>query len=145
LKERNDPRKISSLLLALRGTDMLARVSAIHDLGRVEDPQITKELLTLFRHPDPEVKLAAAKVLAVRDDTPPAHFLGLLLDTSPEVRLVAVQFFARIHAHQIAEVLVPLLSDPSLQVRQAAAAAIGGTGDVAAIEDRVVTLNKSNL
>ncbi len=144
LQERNDPRKISSLLLALRGTDLLARVSAIHDLGRVKDPQITNELLTLFRNPDPEVRLAAAEVLAGRDDAPPAHFLGLLLDTSPEVRLVAVQFFGRIHAQQITEVLIPFLSDPSLQVRQAAAAAIGVTGDASAIGDMVVSLTHSN-
>jgi len=124
-KERNDPHRIISLLVALRGTDLLARLSAIHDLGHINDPRITEELLTLFRNPEPEVRLAAVQVLAKRDDSPPAHFLGLLLDTNPEVRLAAVQFFGRIRAHQITEVLGPLLSDPSLQVRQATATAIG--------------------
>gem|GEM_PF-1766723 len=144
LKERNDPRTISSLLVALRGTDLLARVSAVHDLGQVNDPQITKELLTLFRDPDPEVRLAAAQVLARSDDSPPAHFLGLLLDPSPEVRLATVQFFGRIHAPQIAEVLVPLLSDPSLQVRQATAAAIRFVGNTSAIGDLVDSLADRN-
>jgi HEAT repeat protein len=144
LKERNDPQRINSLLVALRGTDLLARVSAVHDLGQVNDPQITKELLTLFRDPDPEVRLAAVQVLAGRDDSPPAHFLGLLLDASPEVRLAAVQFFGRIHAQQITEVLVPLLSDPNLQVRRATAAAIGVTGDASAIEDLVASSANGN-
>lgn len=135
LKERNDPHRISSLLVALRGTNLLARISAVHDLGQVNDPQITEELLTLFRDPDPEVRLAAVQVVAGRDDSSPAHFLGLLLDSSPEVRLAAVQFFGRIHAQQITEVLVPLLSDPSLQVRQATAAAIGFRGNASAIEE----------
>jgi HEAT repeat protein len=125
LKERNDPHSINSSLVALRGPDLLARISAVHDLGQVNDPQITEELLTLFRDPEPEVRLAAVQVLAGRDNSPPAHFLGLLLDTSPEVRLAAVQFFGRIHAHQITEVLLPLLSDPNLQVREATATAIG--------------------
>ena len=124
-KERNDPHRIISLLVALRGTDLLARLSAIHDLGHINDPRITEELLTLFRNPEPEVRLAAVQVLAKRDDSPPAHFLGLLLDTNPEVRLAAVQFFGRIRAHQIAAVLAPLLSDPCFQVRQATATAIG--------------------
>ncbi len=144
MKERNDPHRINSLRVALRGTDLLARISAVHDLGQVNDPQVTEELLTLFRDPDPEVRLAAVQVLAGRDDSPPAHFLGLLLDTSPEVRLAAVQFFGRIHAHQITEVLVPLLSDPSLQVRQATATAIGFMGHASAIEDFVVSLADRN-
>jgi HEAT repeat protein len=125
LKERNNPNRINSLLAALRGNDLLARISAVHDLSHVNDPQITEELLTLFRDPEPEVRLAAVQALAGRDDSPPAHFLGLLLDTNHEVRLAAVQFFGRIRAHQITEVLVPLLSDPSFQVRQATATAIG--------------------
>jgi HEAT repeat protein len=128
LQERNDPRRISSLLAALRSTDLLARIGAVHDLGQVNNPEITKELLALLRDPDPEVRLVAVQVLAVRDDSPPSHFLGLLLDSNPEVRLAAVQFFGRIHAQQVAEVLRPLLHDPSLHVRQAAAAAMGPRG-----------------
>jgi HEAT repeat protein len=125
LKERNDPHRINSLLVALRSAEVLVRISAVHDLGQTNDPRITEELLTLFRDPAPEVRLAAAQVLAARGDSPPAHFLGLLLDANPEVRLAAVQFFGRIRAHQVTEVLASLLSDPNLQVRQATAIAIG--------------------
>jgi HEAT repeat protein len=82
----------------------------------------------------------AAQVLAERDDSPTAHFLGLLQDTSLEIRLIAVQFLGRIRRPEIAEVLLPLLSDPSLQVRQAAADVIGAIGNASAIEALVVSL-----
>lgn len=124
LKERNDPRTINTLLVSLRGANLLARISAIHDLAQINDSGIARELLKLFRDPETEVRLAAAQAMAKRDDSPPAHFLGLLYDTSPEVRLAAVQFFGRIHARQVAEVLCPLLCDPCTQVRQAVADAI---------------------
>ena len=143
-KEKTDPRRINSLLAALRGTDLLARVSAAHDLGQVNDPQITKELLTLFRDPEPEVRLTAVQALAGREDAPPSYFLGLLQDTNPEVRLAAVQFFARIHAPQIAHVLVPLLSDTDLQVRQATVAAMKFMGHAVAAEDFAASPAETN-
>ena len=42
-----------------------------------------------------------------------------------EVRLAAVQFFGGIRKKQIAQVLIPVLSDSSVDVRQATAAALG--------------------
>src|SRR5262249_34836752 len=47
LREKNDPVRINVLLAALRGSDLLSRVSAVHDLGEIDDPAITQELLTL--------------------------------------------------------------------------------------------------
>jgi HEAT repeat protein len=140
LKERTDPIRINSLLLGLRSKGLLTRVSAVHDLGEISGPKISEELLRLFRDPEPEVRLAVAQVMAERDGSPPAHFLGLLQDTSAEVRLAAVQFFARVRNQHIAEVLFPLLSDPDLQVRQATATALGLIGDASALEPLVVSL-----
>jgi HEAT repeat protein len=140
LKESNDPARIKSLLGALQSNDLLVRISAVHDLGQISDPQITEELLKLFRDRDPEVRLVAAQTLAGRDDSPPAHFLGLLQDTSFEIRLAAVQFLGRVRHQQIAEVLFPLLSDPSLEVRQATATSMGLIGNASAIEALVVSL-----
>lgn len=140
LKERNDPARIKSLLTDLRSSDLLVRVSAVHDLGHFNEPQITEVLLRLFRHHDTEVRLAAAQAVAAREDASPAHFMGLLQDASFEIRLVAVQFLGRIRHSQIAEVLCPLLDDPSLQVRQATAVALGQLGNASAIEALVVSL-----
>lgn len=140
LREKNDPVRINALLAAVRGKDLLARVSAVHDLGQIDDPRITQELLELFRDPEPEVRLVAAQVLAERDDSPPAHFVGLLQDNSYEVRLAAVQFLGRIRHRQIVELLVPLLSDQEVLVRQATARALGAIGQASAIEPLVGSL-----
>jgi HEAT repeat protein len=140
LREKNDPARINVLLAALRGNDLLSRVSAVHDLGEINDPRITQEILKLFRHPDPEMRLVAAQTLAGRDDSPPASFVGLLQDQSYEVRLAAVQFLGRIPHQQIVEVLVPLLSDENVLVRQATARALGLIGEASAIEALLVSL-----
>ena len=140
LREKNDPVRINALLAALRGNDLLARVSAVHDLGEINDPRITRELLQLFRDPNVEVRLVAAQTLAGRDDAQPAHFVGLLQDTSHEVRLAAVQFLGRIRHQQIVEVLVPLLSDENVLVRQTTARALGLIGHVSAIDALLVSL-----
>ena len=140
LREKNDPARINVLLAALRGNDLLSRVSAVHDLGEINDPRITQEILKLFRDRDPEVRLVAAQTLAGRDDSPPASFVGLLQDESYEVRLAAVQFLGRICHQQIVEVLVPLLSDENVLVRQATARALGLIGKASAIEALLVSL-----
>jgi HEAT repeat protein len=140
LREKNDPARINGLLAAVRGNDLLARVSAVHDLGEINDPWITQQLLKLFRDRDAEVRLVAAQTLAGRDDSPPAHFVGLLLDESYEVRLAAVQFLGRIRHQQIVEVLIPLLSDENVLVRQATAKALGLIGQASAIEALLVSL-----
>ena len=140
LKERDDPARIASLITAARSDDLLARISAIHDLGEVNNAAMTEELPRHLRDPEKEVRLAAAQALAARTDTQPAHLLGLLEDSSYEVRLVAVRFFARVPSQQIAQVLLPMLSDPVPEVREAAATTIGFIGDTAAIEDLVMAL-----
>ncbi len=140
LKERTDPRRIASLLADLKGNDLLARLSAIHDLGEVNDPQVTQGILELLRDRDREVRLAAAQGLAKRDDLPPVHFVGLLQDPSPEVRLAAVHFLGRIHYEQIVHVLAPLLSDPNVHVREATAAAMRQIGGASAIEALIISL-----
>jgi HEAT repeat protein len=144
LREKSDPRRINALLSALHGNNSLARVSAIHDLGQVNEPRVTQELLNLFRDQDPQVRLTAAQVLAERVDSPPAHFLSLLQDSSDEVRVAAVQFLGRIRHQQMVQVLCPLLTDPSLPVRQAAASALGCIGDHSAIEPLVAGLSDEN-
>lgn len=128
-QEKSNPARIRSLLADLRSNNLLSRISAVHDLGQISDPRITAELLRLFRHPDGETRLAAAQVVAARVDSRPAHFVGLLQDTSPEVRLAAVHYLGKVRHEQIAQVLVPLLSDPNLLVRQATAAAVKEIGE----------------
>ena len=140
LRELNDPRKIAPLLEALKDSDPTVRVSTIHSLGSVASEHVMAEILKLFRDRDPHVRLAAAQVMARRNDSPPAHFMCLLEDKSFEVRLAAVQFLGRIRNPQVAELLLPLLSDTDVDVRQATAAALGTLGNPSAIEALVISL-----
>ena len=140
LKERNDPARVEALLAAAFGNDLLARLSAIYDLGQVTSPIVSQVLPRLLRDPEAEVRLAAAQALAHRNDILPAHFVGLLQDSSPEMRLVAVRFFARVPNHQVTHILLPLLADPVANVREATATTVGFDNNIAAIEGLVVAL-----
>jgi len=140
LRERNDPARISSLLSAAHSNDLLARIAAIHDLGDVSSPVVGAELPKFLRDREPEVRLAATQALVSREDTVPANMLGLLDDSSHEVRLLTVQFFSRVRDPQISQVLLPLLSDPVTEVRLAAAKTIGIIGNLDAIEELVLAL-----
>jgi FOG: HEAT repeat len=139
-KEKNDPARVSTLLAAAHSGDLLARISAIHDLGQATSPIVSEELLKFVCHREPEVRLAAVQALAMRADTLPAHLLGCLEDSSSDVRLTTVRYFARVPNRQITPLLLPLLSDSFVNIREATATAIGFEGNTAAIEDLVVAL-----
>src|SRR4029077_2396049 len=139
-KEKNDPAKVSALLAAAHGSDLLARISAIHDLGQATARVVTEELLKFICDREPEVRLAAVQALSIRADTLPAHLLGALEDSSSDVRLTAVRYFARVPNRQITPLLLPLLTISVVNIREAAATAIGFDGNTGAIEDLVVAL-----
>ena len=140
LKELNDPRKVGPLIEALKDPDSTVRATALHSLQFVTSEEVTGEILRLFRDSDSNVRLAAAQVMSRRADAAPTHFLGLLEDKSFELRLVAVQFLSRIRNPHIAEVLLPRLSDPDIDVRQETAAALGSMGNSSVIESLVLCL-----
>jgi HEAT repeat protein len=139
-KEKNDPARVSALLAAAHSGDLLARISAIHDLGQATARVVSEELLKFVCHREPEVRLAAVQALSMRADTLPAHLLGCLEDSSSDVRLTAVRYFARVPNRQITPLLLPLLSDSVVNIREAAATAIGFDGNTGGIEDLVVAL-----
>jgi HEAT repeat protein len=139
-KEKNDPARVSKLLTAAHGNDLLARISAIHDLGQATTRVVSDELLKFICDREPEVRLAAVQALSIRADTLPAHILGCLEDSSSDVRLTAVRYFGRVPNRQITPLLLPLLTDYVVNIREAAATAIGFDGNTGAIEDLVVAL-----
>jgi HEAT repeat protein len=109
-------------------------------LGQATSRVVSEELLKFICDREPEVRLAAVQALSIRADTLPAHLLGCLEDSNSDVRLIAVRYFARVPNRQIAHLLLPLLSDPVVQIREATANAVGFDGNTAAIEDLVVSL-----
>jgi HEAT repeat protein len=144
VRAMNDPGKIALLVADLHHNDPKTRISAVHALGQLSSDSVTVELLKLFRDRDPAVRSTAVQVLAMRDDPPPAHFVGLLGDPDFEVRLAAVQFLGRVRHPHIAEVLLPLLSDPDADVRQATATALGLIRHASAIEPLMLKLSDAN-
>lgn len=139
-KEKNDPSRVSALLAAAHSNDLLARISAIHDLGQATSRVVSEELVKFIGDREAEVRLAAVQALSMRADTLPAHLLGSLEDSSRDVRLTAVRFFARVPNRQITHLLLPLLSDSFAEIREATAVAVGFDGNTAAIEDLVLAL-----
>lgn len=139
-REKNDPARISALMTAAHTGDLLARISAIHDLGQATTPAVTEELLKFICDRESEVRLAAVQTLANRNGTLPAHLLGSLEDLNPEIRLAAVRFFSRVPNRQITHILLPLLSDPVVNIREATANTVGFEGNTAAIEELVLAL-----
>lgn len=123
-EEKTDPARIRALLAEVAGTDLLRRLSAIHDLSEVDDPDVTQSLLGLLRAPEAQIRLAAAQAISRRHDSAPVHFVGLLQDPSSEVRLVAIEFLSRVRHKHIVQVLTPLLGDTNSLVREAAATAV---------------------
>ena len=143
-KDMNDPRKLKPRLEALKEADPGRRIAALHDVGQVPGEIVTAELLELFRDPDRDVRAEAAQIVASRADAPPAHFVGLLSDADPKVRLLAVHFLGKIRHHQIAEVLLPLLSDSESGIRREAATALGQIATGSAIDSLIVTLTDTD-
>jgi HEAT repeat protein len=139
-KEKNDPSRVSALLAAAHSNDLLARISAIHDLGQATSHVVSEELLKFIGDREAEVRLAAVQALSMRADTLPVHLLGSLEDPSRDVRLAAVRFFARVPNRQITHLLLPLLSDSFAEIREATAVAVGFDGNTAAVEDLVLAL-----
>src|SRR5258705_1626992 len=80
VRAMNDPRQVQPLLADLRHNDSRTRISAIYALSQLSSDSVTGEILKLLRDHDPIVRSTAVQVLAVRDDPPPAHFVGLLAD-----------------------------------------------------------------
>jgi HEAT repeat protein len=138
-----DDRKVQPFLRALNGVDPIARVAAIHALGKeVARPEIAMLLHRSVTDRDGRVRLAAAQALSLQSE--PSFiptFLSLLKDKNFEVRLAAVQFLRRVRDPRHVSVFVAMLSDPDHDVRLAAAEALSELGCPSAIEALVLALS----
>lgn len=138
-----DDRNSAGRFVALRDPNPLARIAAIHGLGKeAQTAEIALQLHSAVRDPDHRVRLAAAQALSNFSDsafTP--TFLSLCKDSNFEVRLAAVHFLRRTQDRQHVPVLVTMLSDRDNDVRQAAAEALSDLGCPSAIEGLVLALS----
>jgi len=138
-----DDRKVQPFLRALNDADPIARVAAIHALGKqAARPEIAMLLHRSVTDRDGRVRLAAAQALSLQSD--PSFiptFLSLLKDKNFEVRLAAVQFLRRVRDPRHVSVFVGMLSDRDHDVRLAAAEALSELGCPTAIEALVLALS----
>src|SRR5215471_8467087 len=90
-----------------------------------------------LRSKDPQARLKAIEALGAQSGADPKTIELLtasLSDADPAVRCAAAKVLKEGKSSSAAELLIPLLSDPSSETRQEAAAALGHLGDPAAIE-----------
>lgn len=128
---------------ALNDPDPLARVAAIHALGKeAHGEEIALLLHSAMRDMDHRVRLAAAQVLSThRNVSFTPTFLSLSKDSNFEVRLAAVRFLRGTCDRRHVPLLVTLLADKDNDVRQAAAEALSELGCPTAIEGLVLALS----
>ena len=110
-----DPRQVLVALEQLRGDPS-------RELGAA--------LAKLASHADPLVRAAALEQLAGRTDADPAPARGALQDPDAVVRAAAAAAYAALAKDDAVDALVPLLADPSDDVRVAALSGLLGHGGV---------------
>jgi HEAT repeat protein len=113
------------------------RSAAAQALGRLASPTdeaVIAGLSRLLADPDDGVRQAAA--LAIGDIEPPPRLMvgvaDLLRSSDVQVRRAAVRALLSLDTAQVVRWLLPLLADPDADVRQAAVAALGFSGDARA-------------
>lgn len=114
LGHSQDPRAVPALVRALRSQYYLVREQAALALGNLLDPQALPAVLEALKDPEPEVRTAAVSTAGRYED--PNTF------------------------DQMADLL---LEDPQIEVRQAAAKALGKTRRVEAIPYLMLALHDS--
>ena len=111
---RKDPKTVSALLEALKGEYYTVRARAAVALGRIGDRQAIQPLLGALKDKEDDVRIAAC--------------LGLGFFKDPST---------------FDDIGVVLLDDPKIEVRQAAAKALGNTGHQAALSFLMEALRDS--
>ena len=133
-----DPRAVPPLARLAQAEDPGLRKAAVHALGAIRSPEVTPALVTALQDSATDVRWNAALALARRGDPAAAPVLAGMLDRaalesakdlSPEQReealLAAVVAAASLKdADLMASVRTLAERDPSLKVREAAAAAL---------------------
>ena len=132
-----DQSALPAVLRLLSDPIPAVRAAAAQALGRMANPTdeaVIAGLLRLLADPDDGGKQAAA--LAIGDIEPPPRLMAgvadLLRSSDVRVRRAAVRALLPLDTAQVAGWLLPLLADPDADVRQAAVAALGFSGDARA-------------
>src|SRR5262245_1154249 len=116
--------------------DTPTRVEAVMALEGCESPEVVAVLAPLFDQVEPEVALAATRVLAKFKTRPPVDRMlaELAASTSQEVKTGLLRALAQGHYGDTKDGLLPLLEDTSWDVRRRAIQALAVLHDASVAE-----------
>lgn len=128
-----NPQAVPGLVVALGDRAPIVREASVRSLGGVGplDPVTRVHIAGLLVDPVQSVRSAAAQTLGSLDSTKEIWPLAMsqLAHADPEVRHAVIQAFESIDSPEVVRALVDSLHDPDPQVRRAAVAVLGESGD----------------
>jgi len=132
---RIGPVAIPALSKTMQEAHPLVRAKAAEALGGIKDRIALPVLLDALRGEFYTVRTSAAAALGeIGDPQAMPALIAALKDTEPQVRIAAVLALGRFELLRTFEAMANvLLDDPKIEVRQAAARALGGTHNPAAL------------
>jgi len=127
--------------------DTPTRVEAVLSLAGCEQPGVVEVLAPLFSEAEPEVGIAATRVLAGFQTRPPVDRLLLELQSSGDqsVKAGLLRALAQARYADVKESILPLLGDRSWDVRRRAIQALAATGDATVAPSLVPLCQESEV
>lgn len=133
-----NPQAVPGLVVALDDRSPIVREASVRSLGGLGplDMATRVHIAGLLVDPVQPVRTAAAQTLGSLDSTKEIWPLAMsqLAHADPEVRRGVIQAFESIDSHEVVRALVDSLHDPDPQVRRAAVAVLGESGDSKLVE-----------
>ena len=126
--------EIHKLIEKLPGLDWWGRRKTIEDLMAYPENEFISFLESGIRdHANADIRNAAMEVYAALGSRAFHSLSGLLADDDPEIRLFCVNVLCEIRDRRALDLLFRSINDPDINVRAAAAEAMGKIGDPEAI------------
>ena len=116
---------VASAAQSLSTAQPEARVAIVHVLSGVHDPRASELISGALEDISVEVRIAALRSLAAREEAVPAAVIRCYADSSTEVRLAAVAVLEAVRTGDAVDHLIHYAADPAPEVRAAARGALG--------------------
>ena len=133
-----NPQAVPGLVISLGDRSPIVREASVRSLSGVGplDLLARGQIAGLLVDPVQSVRSAASETLGILDPTKEIWPLAMsqVAHADPEVRRAVIQAFQSIDAPEVRRALADSLHDPDPQVRQAAVAALGESGDSMVVE-----------
>ncbi|HEX5832547.1 MAG TPA: HEAT repeat domain-containing protein [Pyrinomonadaceae bacterium] len=127
LTEIGDPQAVDGLLKLIGNDDPSTRQAAVNALNSVIPPSMSERIIPLLHDPEPNVRESAVKIAGYFGyPGAAAALVDLSRDPNERVRTAAIEHLPYVEEERaVFEVLVHALKDETLNVRAAAARALG--------------------